>query len=75
MTVVHCPMNGVRPSWVMQSSLSPVHAPIPSSTAKAAGEPSVQVLQSDRMTASLVGSKAVMIGLIVRPLIPPFRLI
>ncbi len=49
-------MNGVWPSWVTQSWLSPVHAPIPSTTAKAAGDPSVQVLHNARMSASLAGS-------------------
>ena len=64
-------MKGVWPSWVMQSSLSPVQSPMPSNTAKAAGDPSVQVLHSARIDVSLVGSKVVMIGLIFRPLIPP----
>ncbi len=75
MTVVHWPMNGVWPSWVMQSWSSPVQSPSPSSTAKAAGEPSVQVLHSDRISVSLVGSKLTMMGLIFRPLIPPLSLI
>ena len=70
-TVDHAPMKGVWPSWVMQSWSSPVQSPIPSSTAKAAGEPSVQVLHSARIWVSLVGSKVVMMGLILRPLIPP----
>src|ERR1700683_1648228 len=59
----------------MQSSLSPVQSPMPSRTANAAGEPSVQVLQSARISVSLVGSKLVMMGLIFRPLIPPLLLI
>ncbi len=74
-TVVHCPMKGVWPSWVTQSWLSPVQSPIPSSTVKAAGDPSVQVLQSARMFDSLVGSNVVMMGLILRPLMPPASLI
>ena len=74
-TVLHAPMNGVWPSWVMQSWSSPVQSPIPSSTAKAAGDPSVQVLHRARISDSLVGSKVVMIGLILRPLIPPASLI
>ena len=48
---------------------------MPSSTAKAAGEPSVQVLHRARMDDSLVGSKVVMMAWIFRPLIPPDRLI
>ena len=74
-TVVHWPMNGVWPSWVMHSSLSPVQSPSPSSTAKAAGDPSVHVLHRARMAASSVGSKLVMMGLIFRPWIPPVSLI
>src|SRR5580658_3982327 len=68
-------MKGVWPSWVMQSSLSPVQSPRPSNTAKAAGDPSVHSLHSARIDASLVGSKLTMIGLIVRPLTPPVLLI
>ena len=56
-TVVHCPMNGVWPSWVTHSWLSPVHEPSPSSTANAGGLPSVHCLHRARMAASLVGSK------------------
>src|ERR1039458_5783494 len=67
-------MQGVWPSWVTQSSLSPVHEPIPSSTAKTGGEPSVHCLHRARMADSLVGSKVTMMGLIVRPLIPPASL-
>ena len=74
MTVVHAPRKGVWPSWVMQSWLSPVQSPAPSSTAKAAGLPSVQSLHRARMLVSLVGSKFEMIGLILRPLIPPCEL-
>ncbi len=74
-TVVHCPMKGVCPSWATQSSLSPVQSPMPSITAKAAGDPSVQVLHSARMSVSLVGSNVAMIGLILRPLMPPESLI
>src|SRR5450631_1683864 len=67
-------MKGVWPSWVTQSSLSPVHEPIPSSTAKTGGEPSVHCLHRARMADSLVGSKFTMTGLILRPLIPPASL-
>ena len=74
-TVVHWPMKGVWPSWVMQSWLSPVQAPSPSKTEKAAGGPSVHVLHSARIPVSLVGSYPVMMALILRPLIPPARLI
>ena len=58
----------------MQSSSSPVQSPIPSNTAKTAGDPSVQSLHSARMSVSLVGSKLAMMGLIFRPLIPPLSL-
>ncbi len=75
MTVVHWPIIGVSPSWVTHSSLSPDQSPTPSSTAKAAGEPSVQVLHRARMADSLVGSKLAMMGLIFRPLMPPALLI
>src|SRR5580658_6934768 len=68
-------MKGVWPSWVMQSSLSPVQSPRPSNTAKTAGDPSVHFLHRARIDASLVGSKLTMIGLIFRPLIPPVSLI
>ncbi len=67
-------MNGVWPSWVMHSWSSPVQSPSPSSTAKAAGEPSVQSLHKARISVSLVGSKVAMMGLILRPLIPPCSL-
>ncbi len=49
-TVVHCPINGVWPSWVMHSSLSPFQVPMPSSTAKTGGLPSVHCLQSERIS-------------------------
>src|ERR1700680_1496551 len=59
----------------MHSWFSPRQSPRPSTTAKAAGDPSVHVLHNDRMLDGLSGSKVVMIGLIVRPLIPPASLI
>src|SRR5580658_10395755 len=68
-------MKGVWPSWVMQSSSSPVQSPRPSNTAKAAGDPSVHSLHNARIDASLVGSKLTMIGSILRPSIPPESLI
>ena len=46
-----------------------------STTAKTGGLPSVHCLQSARMPASLVGSKGTIIGLILRPWIPPALLI
>src|ERR1700722_3926985 len=74
-TVVHWLRRGVWPSWVMHSWLSPVHVPTPSSTAKAGELPSVQSLHSDRISASLVGSKFTMSGTILRPWMPPASLI
>src|SRR5580658_8504531 len=68
-------MSGVWPCWATQSWLSPNQEPMPSRTAKVAGLPWVHCLQSDCMLASLVGSNCTMIGLIVRPLIPPALLI
>src|SRR6202035_1587672 len=64
-------MKGVLPSWATQSWSAPVQAPSPSSTAKAAGLPWVQSLQSERMDCSSVGSNMEMMALILRPLIPP----
>ena len=75
MTVVQAPIIGVWPSWVTQSSLSPVQVPIPSTTAKAAGLPWVHCLHSERISVSLLGSKLTMIGLIFRPWMPPLALI
>src|ERR1700749_2132777 len=67
--------SGVCPCWATQSWLSPSQVPMPSTTAKAAGLPWVHCLQSDCMLASLVGSNCTMIGLILRPLMPPALLI
>src|SRR5580658_7579200 len=67
-------MKGVWPSWVMHSSLSPVHDPRPSRTANTGGLPSVHCLHSARMPDSLVGSKFTIMALILRPLIPPASL-
>ena len=68
-------MNGVWPSWVTHSSLSPVQAPMPSNTAKTGGLPWVHCLQRDRMCVSFVGSKLTMSAMILRPLMPPAALI
>src|SRR5579864_5509871 len=67
-------MKGVWPSWVMHSSLSPVHEPSPSSTADTGGLPSVHCLHRARMADSLVGSMFTIMGLIMRPLMPPASL-
>ncbi len=67
-------MKGVWPSWVMHSSLSPVHDPSPSTTANTAGFPFVHCRQSARISASLVGSKVTMMAWILRPLMPPWAL-
>ena len=64
-------MSGVWPCWVTQSWLSPVQVPMPSTTANTAGLPWVHCWQSDCMLALLAGSKLTMIGLILRPLMPP----
>src|SRR5580698_4260495 len=48
---------------------------MPSTTAKTAGLPWVHCWHSACMLASLVGSNWVMIGLILRPLMPPLLLI
>src|ERR1700684_2668637 len=67
--------SGVWPCWATQSWLSPSQVPTPSITAKTAGLPCVHCLHSDCMLASLVGSNWTMIGLILRPLMPPALLI
>src|SRR5579862_5956173 len=59
----------------MHNWLSPVQVPTPSSTAKAGELPSVQSLHSDRISASLVGSKLTICGSIIRPWMPPASLI
>ena len=74
-TVVHWVSIGVWPCWVTQSSLGPVKVPTPSSTAKIAGLPWVQFSHCACIEASLAGLYVVMIGLILRPLIPPLSLI
>src|ERR1700674_4707295 len=58
----------------MHSSLSPVHDPSPSSTANTGGLPSVHCLHKARIPDSFVGSKFTIMGLIVRPLMPPASL-
>src|ERR1700683_386284 len=68
-------MSGVWPCWVTHSWLEPVQVPMPSITAKTAGVPCVHCSHSACMLASLVGSNWTMIGLILRPLIPPAWLI
>jgi hypothetical protein len=68
-------IKGVWPCWVMQSWLVPVHVPMPSTTAKTAGLPCVHCAHSACMLASLVGSNWVMMGLILRPSMPPALLI
>src|SRR5713226_5955719 len=74
-TVVHWLSSGVLPSCVTHSWSGPVQAPMPSTTANAAGLPSVQSLHSDRMLDALLGSKLAMMALILRPLMPPWPLI
>src|SRR3984885_850029 len=73
--VDHALSSGVWPCWATQSWLSPSQVPTPSITAKTAGLPGVHCLHSDCMLASLVGSNWTMIGLILRPLMPPALLI
>ncbi len=68
-------MSGVCPCWVTHNWLSPIHVPMPSTTAKTAGLPSVHWRHRAWVAASLVGSNWVMIGLMVRPLMPPAWLI
>src|ERR1700683_2564580 len=48
---------------------------MPSRTAKTAGLPWVHCWHNDCMLASLVGSNCTLIGLILRPLMPPLLLI
>ena len=75
MVVDHALISGVWPCWVTQSWLSPCHVPMPSTTANTGGLPWVHCWQSDCMLALLVGSKLTIIGLILRPLMPPALLI
>ena len=70
-TVDQAPIIGVCPSWVMQSSSWSCQAPRPSSTAKAAGDPSVHCLHRARISGSSVGLNGTTMGSIVRPSIPP----
>ena len=71
--VVHWESIGVWPSRVMQSSLTPCHVPSPSRTANTGGVPWVHCLHNARCSATFVGSKLSIIGLIFRPLMPPRR--
>src|SRR6202044_2142293 len=63
------------PCWVMQSWLTPSHVPSPSTTAKTGGLPWVHRLHSACCSFGFVGSKLSIIGLILRPLMPPASLI
>ena len=75
MVVDQALMSGVCPCWVTQSWLSPVQVPMPSITANTGGLPWVHCWHSACMLALLVGSKLTIIGLILRPLMPPPLLI
>src|ERR1700722_5985322 len=66
---------GVCPCWVMHNWLFPVQVPMASMTAKTGGLPMVHCLQSAFMPAVSVGSKVTIIGLMLRPWVPPAWLI
>src|SRR6202034_3800940 len=59
----------------MQSWLPPSHVPSPSTTAKTGGLPLGHCLHSACCSFGFVGSKLSIIGLILRPLMPPASLI
>ena len=73
--VVHWESMGVWPWRVTQSWLTPSKVPSPSRTANTGGLPWVHCLHSDSSSSGFVGSKLTIIGLILRPLIPPASLI
>jgi len=68
-------INGVCPCWATHSWSSPSQVPMPSTTAKTGGLPSVHCRHSARVAPVLLGSNCTIIGLIMRPLIPPALLI
>ncbi len=58
----------------MHSWLTPSNVPSPSRTANTGGLPCVHCLHKARSSSGLVGSKLTIMGLILRPLIPPASL-